>query len=552
MNDNDPTHDVSTPAPPPPAHPAPRTVRKINGLVAALILIALFAYAFKRIHHAYQPESSPPGADRQRPEDETKDGSNKTAAGGNPAAEPPVIPTVRLTIDRSATGGFPYSGFSVEEIDGQGRKFDQTQAGAGFQGQPGSRWKVTLRGDLYGAHEQALASVLLTVPGSGASQSIHILLPPALAEIQVVNHHDNADYSLVRIAGPAAPQGNAGSVTATGSNNKIAVSDLLPNPALVNPPPQPFPGKNHPLHVPVAGRGPWRLTYAGSRLGDRQPPPVTVTGSAVTLLETPPPLSGTYSLVAPMTRFPDGPDNPGLETIKTAPVKVGNNHEVDYFNEMVYLSDDTDPRKFRNDFKKKYLPTAELPHYLGLFMELDLKNSRNSSDGTMAVLLTYPHVGFVEYQGDLSAQFDADGTLRLVLLGHEGFAGGAAHEGVNAWSTEYTRLIQAREPAALRRFMERSLAEWVSYQCQTHDLPGEIGKSSLNFSKWDYVRDTNVLVFDVESRNDELWIRKAVQVYPKKLLYCGHDKPSSIPEAVCAVMLKKPFPAKRVRASVPP
>ena len=136
----------------------------------------------------------------------------------------------------------------------------------------------------------------------------------------------------------------------------------------------------------------------------------------------------------------------------------------------------------------------------------------------MAVLLTYPHVGFVEYQGDLSAQFDADGTLRLVLLGHEGFAGGAAHEGVNAWSTEYTQLIQARESAALRRFMERSLAEWVSYQCQTHDLPGEIGKSSLNFSKWDYVRDTNVLVFDVESRNDELWILKAVKVYPKKLL----------------------------------
>ena len=148
-------------------------------------------------------------------------------------------------------------------------------------------------------------------------------------------------------------------------------------------------------------------------------------------------------------------------------------------------------------------------------MELDLKHGSNASDGRMAVLLTYPHVGFVQYRGDVSAQLDADGTPRLVLLGHEGFAGGAAHEGINGWSTEYTRLIQAREPDALRRFMERSLAEWVSYQGQPHDRPDEIGKSSLDFSKWDDVRDTNVLVFDVESRNGALWILKAVQIYPK-------------------------------------
>ena len=82
-----------------------------------------------------------------------------------------------------------------------------------------------------------------------------------------------------------------------------------------------------------------------------------------------------------MTRFPDGPDDPGLETIKTAPVKVGNNHEVDYFNEMVYLADDTDREEIPQRLQRKYLPAAELPHYLGLFMELDLKNTRNSSDG---------------------------------------------------------------------------------------------------------------------------------------------------------------------------
>ena len=53
---------------------------------------------------------------------------------------------------------------------------------------------------------------------------------------------------------------------------------------------------------------------------------------------------------------------PSTRTVRVTldPRATGNNHEVDYFNEMVYLSDDAAPRKFRIDFKSKYLPNRRI------------------------------------------------------------------------------------------------------------------------------------------------------------------------------------------------
>ena len=442
------------------------------------------------------------------------------------------------------------SGFSVEGLDGKGPQIERQQANAEYKtakAERGSRLKVTLLGDLYGTKGQALASATLVLPASAETKSITILFPPALADIQVVNKYDNADYTQVKITGPQVSSQPPIPLSSSAAR-VITAAELTPDPALLNPPPQPFPTNHTPLHIPVAGHGPWNLTYTGCRLGDKTLPPIPDIGNAAPPpLETPPPLSGTYSLIAPMTRFPDK-DNPKLEATTEEPVKVGDNYEVNYFNRMVYLlpEDDKSAKEHRVTFKK-FLPDTGLPHFLCLVMELDLKNSERTSDGKMTVLLTYPHVGFIQYHGDLSVTKNSDRIIKLKLTGRKGFVGGREHEGIAAWAAEYTNLIAAKEPDPLKQLMDGSLKAWVAYQ-----TTAEQKKSLLDFTTWDYSPDENTLLFDLESGKDTLCLKKAAQIYPKKLLDAGYDKKASSPYAIGSVLLKEPVPMTRTGAARPP
>ena len=458
-----------------------------------------------------------------------------------------ILPVKILLAVATAKGGYPCTGFIVEELDGKGRKIDPQKAAAGFEVQRGSRWKVTLTGDLYGEKDKALATVMLPFPEAKDPdkdlKAITILLPPALAEIQVVNKYDSADYTQIKIAGPARSSKKTGAHLAT-AHCSLKTSDLTPEPALLNPQPQPFPDHNKPLRIPVAGSGQWNLACAGSRVLDDKPlPPVSATSASPVLLDAPPPLSGTYTLVTPMTRFPDGPDNPKLETTKDNPVKEkdGNNYEVDYFNRLVYLlpQDDKSARDYRVKFKNALGRNAELPHFLCVFMELDLKTGK---DGKMTVLLTYPQVGFIQYQGDLSAEKNPDGTLKLTSMARKGFAGQAEHPGITAWAADYGRTIRAKDAASLKKFMLESLADWATYQAGTLQK-----ESLLNFSKWDYVDDDNTFRFEVEPRNGTLAMKKALQVYRKKDLYDDNEQYKE-PFPVGSVFLKESADMTRTTA----
>ena len=453
-----------------------------------------------------------------------------------------ILP-VRISLAAAiAKRGYPVSGFTVEELDGKGRKIDQQQAAAGFDVQRGSRWKVTLTGGLYGEKDKPLASVILPFPETKDLKTIAILLPPELDEIQIVNKYDSADYPQIKIAGTAGSNNKSG-IQLTTANCSLKTSDLVPEPALLTPQPQPFPENNKPLHIPVVGNGQWNLTCTGSRVLDDKPlAPVPDAASApLILIDTPPPLSGTYSLVAPMTRFPDGPENPKLETTKDIPVKEkdGNNYEVDYFNRLVYLlpQDDMSAREYRMRFTKALGKSAELPHYLCVFMELDLKSGK---DGKMTVLLTYPQVGFVQYQGDLTAEKKPDGSLKLTSIAPKGFSGQFQHPGIAAWAAEYDKTIHTKDPANLKLFMHDSLADWVAYQANTLQR-----KSLLNFSKWEYVNDDNTFRFEVEPRSGTLCMKKALQIYRKKDLYYENEQYEE-PYPVGSVYLKQPVEMTRV------
>ena len=430
-------------------------------------------------------------------------------------------------------GAYPCSGFTVEELDGKGRKIDKQQATAGFDVQRGSRWKVTLTGDLYGGKDKALASAILPIPATKDLKTLTIHLP-ALTEIQVANPADGADYSQIKIAGPAASNANSG-VQLTTPTCDIKAADLTPEPEVLAS--QPFPDANKPLHVPLAGAGPWTVICTGSQvLPDKPLPPVQDSAAASPiLLDVPAPLSGTYTLVTPMTRFPDT-----LETTKVSPVKEkdGNNYEVDYFNRLVYLlpKDDKSALEFRQKFKKLLGRSAELPHYLGVVMDLDLKSGKN---GRVTVLLTYPQVGFIQYQGDLSAEMKPDGSLKLTSKAPKGFSGQAEHPGIAAWAAEYDKAIRTKDAANLKKFMQESLAEWAAYQTNAPQK-----KSLLNFSKWDYVDDDNTFRFEVEPRNGTLCLKKAVQVYRKKDLYDENEQYKE-PFPVGSVFLREPVDMTR-------
>ena len=478
-------------------------------------------------------------AGKQRLKDEGKRG----ALLADPAEQAKILQVKIPLTAATAKGGYRYTGFTVGALDGKGRKINQQEAASGFEVQRGSRWKVILTGDLYGEKNQDLATVILPFPADLNLKNITILLPPALAEIQVVNPYDSADYTRIKISGPAGSNHNVGANLTT-ANCSLKPSDLTPEPALLTPRPQPFPEKNKPLHIPVAGNGQWILTCTGCVFGDKPLPSVPATTKASsTRIDTPLPLSGTYTLAAPMTRFPDGPRNPNLATTKDDPVKVGNNYEVDYFNRMVYLSldDDKSAQPFRRAFKK-ILPDVGLPHYLCAFLQLDLRTGKN---GKMTVLLTYPHVGFIQYPGDLSPEKNPngsiklpnpDGSFNLTSTIAEMFAGNFEHEGIATWAAEYDKTIHSRNPAKLKQFMQASLADWVAYQTDRLQK-----KPLLNFSRWDYVEDINSFRFEVTPRNGTLCLNKVVQIYPNWQLYYKKDL---FPAG--SVYLKEPVDMTRV------
>ena len=404
------------------------------------------------------------------------------------AVDPPPLPTdskVRIALDPKAKDRYT---FTVKELDEKGSpldggaKFEGPKAKEAFEAKPASRWKVTLLGTLDEEDDVTLATVTLVLPKSCEPNRIDVVLPP-LGEIQIVNKYDNADYTGVKIAGPKTQADQPVDLT-NPESRKISTAMLIPAKALLNQSTQPFPEKDKPLRVPVAGRGPWNITYTGSRLGNKTLQSITAVGNAVTQkIDTPSPFSGTYSLITPMTRFPDDPGkNPDLKTIKDDPHKVGEYYEVDYFNEMVYIDKDDGPKKVRSYFKNCF-PLEALPHFLCVFMKLDLKNNDIPNIGSMAILVTYSHGTFIQYRGDMeSPKNETADTIIFKYKSHKDFVGDKDNPSIAAWDKEYITKISAQKPVDLHHFMQTSLSDWVDYQSLENSVYEK--KSILDFKTW--------------------------------------------------------------------
>jgi serine/threonine protein kinase len=459
-------------------------------------------------------------------------------------AATPKTSSIKISMGHLADdskGGYPYSGFTVAGVDDKNKTFDKTQAKEGFPAPSGSKWLVTLLGDIGGAKDQPLASVVLSVPESAEIKDIPVVLPAVLSAIQVVNKFDYADYAQVKIAGPKAnPNPPAITLSNTATTARvISAAELTPASALSNPPPQAFPVKDK-LSIPVAGGGEWLVTYTGSHLGDKQTSVTPGAKDAPPALESPPPLSGRYSLVAPMTTFPTGSENRTLAPVKTKPVKAGTDLEVDYFNDFVYETSAEGRKWFKDNFENAKRSWG-LPHFLGVFMELKLSIVAGQPAGNMIVMLNYPNAVFLQYKGDFTTlQMKSADTLGLQLTGDLGFQGLPAKECINEWYVEYDKKLKAGNKQEYQNFLRNSLDSWAAYFGNAPDKADKSKWYGLKFDEWRYITMSPKFDFSFECQltGGKISMKKAVQAFTKPELYNGNQNDPSAPELLHSVLLR--------------
>lgn len=453
-------------------------------------------------------------------------------------------------------GGFPYTGFKIQELDGKKREFDQVKAKAGIDAMPESRWKITLLGKLDN-QEKELASTTLVFPKAEKSQPIAIKLPPVLPTIEIVNEYDRSDYTHVKLSSPKPnPEPGNISLSYTESNRVIHASDLIPEAALAADRKVDFPAQNAPVRLPIAGSGEWIVTYTGSRLGDRSEKILIPEGPPVAMnsIKTPSPFSGRYSITAPMNSFPDGPENKELELSTDLPTKVEGNGipEVEYFNRMTYGDSDKGPKTWRQTMKKVMPSDTALPHRWGIFAEIDLR--RNAKPSRMSLLFFYPHATFIQYRGT-SAVIPA-GELRIQFTGNEYYEATVESKSIKSWfDKKYLNAINSiaktygqtkpeqqkvQWAQAIEGGIDEVFRTWTAYEdlLSKNEKPPGLDPSMPDFGQWTTTsKDTQVLV-DIKIVDDKLVVVKLAEKVDKEDFKGGYDTRDDSPNNVHAVFFR--------------
>ena len=482
---------------------------------------------------------------------------------------------IQITITRSPNSGngYHYADFKVVNIDGKDKDapIREQQASKGFEAQLGSKWKVTLLGakgdkDL---ESKPVASVTLAIPESGLSKAIAFQFPAVLPELIISNGYDYSDYSNVTISRSQDTTPSVASVTFSNSastSRTITSSELTAERTLTGRRPDSFPENGRPpLRIPVAGRGQWSIAYTGSQLDDQSETFSTpFQEDAVAYTETtPPPYSGRYSFIAPMTKFPDDSlKNKSLKPSNDPPKEVeeGSPPEVDYFNEMVYVKDDTKLSEFRQTLKKA-VPDLELQHHLCAVMDMDFR--RNAPVSQMWMLLFYPHGEFAHYYGKLVVSGPAPGGGWRLRFDANSFFGGAiegknAHVDIKTWGEEkYAPAFKsiavgpshskAIHKEIFDKCLESAFTDWITFYSSPPHSVNPLATSmasDLHFSTWQTQPKQALFFIDVERVGEVFCIRKVMEEIDNPNLCGGHAGKKDSPPAVRAVYFNPPRASK--------
>ena len=463
--------------------------------------------------------------------------------------DPPQPSSFAVTITRALAAqedkGYPYDTFRIEEIDGKAEKFEP---GIGnFDAGLRSRWKIIL----LDKPDKRLASVDLQLPSDGAGQSIQIELPARLPVIEVKNMHPQTDFDLVVVSTDPPRKGSTQIVPIPvfpGSPQKLYPRSLSPDDATIKQQ-KAFPTNGQCLRFPVLGAGSWSVTYTGGQLPALRIDPSTAFKSGlVEQYSVAEPLSGRYSLVVPMTPFPVGND---CSTTMHKPEEIeGAPPEVDYFDERVYLETNVGAKAFRQNIKS-VAPSLDLPHYLSIVMEIDLK--RKDAAGNMYLLLFYPHAAFTQYSGELNYRGPTHGNGVGLSFNYKYiFEGSIKQKDINKWyENEYKRVLSSFEAnkrnfpqktSDLEKLFEATFAAWVSHYSSI--IKGEqspIAKMAygLNFATWEPKPTNGTFYIDIEDAAPEGHrVTKVAHLIDKKAFCEGHASDNDSLGQVNSVFIK--------------
>jgi serine/threonine protein kinase len=411
----------------------PREARSRNKIYAIAAAVALVAVASSVAIISMPGEKPSPGGGKPQNAQDDKDAGNVTEevtpvevdpAPPPPPSPPPPPTTFTVNFKQADQGGegYPYTSFVIQEVSPNGINHPSKGGSVTIkEAKPGASYTLTLFGDIGEAKDIPLATRTLTLPAEKiADEPLEVRLPASLPVLEIRNTSDYSDYSqvaLVRISG-AAISGSKADLHDTGVTELLA-DQFSPCSELAELPPQPFPTKGKPTRFPIPAIGEWSLKYSGSLLGDLEATVSFAGGTSIITQSVPKSLSGKYKVLLPMTRFPDGEDNPNLKPVNDKPVKNGNGDwEVEYFNRMVYPD-------YSETFKalktKEILGDRELPHYLVIYFDLHFAGGDNQIKlirNSPAPDLIYSKSAKVEMNFSDSGP---ESVLRLDMLSAQGF-----------------------------------------------------------------------------------------------------------------------------------
>lgn len=385
--------------------------------------------------------------------------------------EKPKTVLVKFIMLGAPGTGYPCDSFELTTVVDTGEKYPSASGAVEIQGKPGAEYKLTLLGTVAGKKDTPLASRLVRLPAEASESLLEVSIPASLPVIQIDNPHDYADYSLVSVSPPpdlpSKPTTESAANLKGGSRENITIMKFTPEVALWNAQEKSFPAKGKTTDFPVVGNGKWTVTYSGSQLGDKAEE-FFIEGNNLTYSKTTPkPYSGKYSIVVPMTKFPNRPDKRGQwATTNDPPVKeeISGFYRVPYHNELVYCekSKSEDYQDGRNGIAKAVSEESpELPHYVGLVIDLDLRSIGLSSGNRAYVLWAYP-VPMVVHSSCVirSVTFRNAGDIGIVMYSDQTFAGGKGSE-VDKWVGDFVGTV--KPGGNFGEFMKNSVKKWTDY-----------------------------------------------------------------------------------------
>lgn len=540
----------SSPALPEPLAPAsssykgdkpPQGSLKRNLAIAGCLLLLLgggFA-AFKRStgKDGSTPQAPPaPETAANKPEAPAPATPPAAPAETKPAPAPVKATHFNVSITKETderASGYAYSDLTIEEI---GNPSNKKKPGELVEAAPGSRWKLTFKGDLDDKKDIPLASVVVALPSTltqSAPPELKVTVPSSLPVARFESTSLQRDYTGIQFKGPdpGAIEADEIGLSDTSTGRDIKPNELVPSSELIKARTRPFPTPDNPALFPLAGSGAWSATYTGSLLGNSEGLELHASNTTglVGSVKVPRPFSGRYSLFAPMLKFV------GSELSNDAPVKIAGNRlaEADYFNSVIYPQDFGEG--FRAHIASRFSDNGQ-PDRIALVMEIDA--SEEGAEGKPAAILSFLSHGVFLYQTGKAAVLSktAEGIKlqftpsAVRLLDHTEATLGPFFE-------SYRAAIDKRQ-VDVDNLLSSTFTDWIAFRHSGKVAEG----SKIDFSKWDSIAANSPLnpyYIDVVPSGTRLRVTRIAERIPKNQLHPKYQSSPDAAEELEAVYLRR-------------